>query len=300
MIELAPDVAAALAEGSAVVALESTIIAHGLPSPQNLEIALELEETVRRNGAVPATIAVVDGVAKVGLTPSELERFAEPGADIAKAGTADLAAFIASKRCAATTVSATTLLAARAGIRVFATGGIGGVHRDDPADTSADLVAIARHPVAVVSAGPKAILDLRRTLEALESLGVLVIGFETDELPSFYCRESGLRLEHRFDSAAEVAEVLRVRFDGLGEGGVLVASPIPRQAALPREEIDSVIAAALAEAAQRTIHGKALTPFLLSAIAKQTDGRAVVANRSLAVHNAEVAASIAICYSELG
>ncbi|MDQ3368387.1 MAG: pseudouridine-5'-phosphate glycosidase, partial [Myxococcota bacterium] len=241
------------------MALESTLVAHGLPWPDNLAVARELEDTVRAHGGTPATIAIVDGHVRIGLTADELERLARDGATFAKAGTTDLAVHAARGTSAATTVSATAVLAARAGIRVFATGGIGGVHRGDGADVSHDLVALARTPIAVVSAGAKAILDLPRTLETLETLGVLVIGYGTDELPAFYSPRSGLRLEHRADSAAELAAIVRQHWDHFGGGGVLVANPIPEAAAL---DVEAPIAAALAEAAAARITGKRLTPFL--------------------------------------
>ncbi|WP_428264687.1 pseudouridine-5'-phosphate glycosidase [Haliangium sp.] len=294
---VAPEVQAALADGRAVVALESTIIAHGLPYPDNLAVARALEAAVRAQGAVPATIAVVDGVARIGLGDADLERLAEHGATMAKAGAADLAVHLASAGDAATTVSATSLLAARAGIRVFATGGIGGVHRGDSGDVSSDLYTLARVPIACVSSGAKAILDLPRTMETLESLGVLVIGHRTSELPAFYTRGSGLALEHRVDDIAALAAILRARFDLLGQRGVLVANPVPAEAALDQVEIDAVIAAAVTEAEAADVRGKRLTPFLLARIAEVTAGRSVVANRALAEDNARVAGALAVAYA---
>jgi pseudouridine-5'-phosphate glycosidase len=287
------EVAEALDAVQPVVALESTIVAHGLPWPQNLEVARELEGAVRAGGAVPATIAVIDGIARIGLTPAELERLAREGPSFGKAATTDLAVAMARHSCAATTVSATSYLAAAAGIRVFATGGIGGVHRGDAFDVSHDLVALSRIPIAVVSAGAKSLLDLPRTLEALETLGVLVLGYRCDELPAFYRRSSGLRLPHRVDTVAELAAILRQHWQKLSGQGALVANPIPSEAELPAELIDAVIEAALARAAERSITGKALTPFLLAEIAAATGGRAVAANRALAIHNASVAAALA-------
>jgi pseudouridine-5'-phosphate glycosidase len=292
MIRPSEEVFAALDEERPVVALESTIIAHGLPWPENLEIGRELEAAVRAEGAVPATIAVLGGVAKIGLTDAELEHLARDGARMAKAGAADLPVAIARRSDAATTVSATCAIAARAGVHVFATGGIGGVHRGDSGDVSSDLTVLAREPIAVVSAGAKAILDLPRTLETLETLGVLVLGFATNELPAFYTRSSGLALEHRVDSAEECAAILRARF-ALGAGGVLVANPIPAEDALDPAFIDAAIAASLADAAAKHVRGKALTPFLLADLAQRTQGVAVKANRSLALNNARVAARIA-------
>jgi pseudouridine-5'-phosphate glycosidase len=275
---------------TARVALESTIVAHGLPWPDNLAIARELEATVRAGGATPATIAIVDGVVKVGLDERELERLASDGVRFAKAGTTDLAVHIARGTCAATTVSATATIAARAGIRVFATGGIGGVHRGDDGDVSHDLVALARTPIAVVSAGAKAILDLPRTLEMLETLGVLVIGYRCDELPAFYSRGSGLRLEHRVDDVTELAAIAREHWN-LGGGGILVANPIPVEAELA---IGPAIEKALADAAAAGVHGKRLTPYLLSQLSVATKGASIAANRTLALDNAEIATKLAL------
>ncbi len=292
--QLSKEVHAAIKAREAVVALESTIIAHGLPWPQNLEIARELEATVRRQGAVPATIAVIDGVARIGLSDRELERLAREGERFVKAGTADLGVVMARKGCAATTVSATAHLAHHNGLHVFATGGIGGVHRGDAFDVSHDLVALSRVQMAVVSAGAKSLLDLPRTLEAMETLGLLVLGYQCDELPAFYCRSSGLRLNHRVDSIDELAAIASAHWQNLNTGSVLVANPIPAAAELSRELIEPVIAAALARAAAEGITGKAITPYLLAEIAKATGGRAVAANRALAIHNAEVGGKLAV------
>ncbi len=299
MIEIAEEVKDALAEGTPVVALESTIIAHGLPYPENLKLGKALEAEIRVHGAVPATIAVVDGRACVGLDPAALEATANPEIHFAKAGAADLSVVIAKKACAATTVSATSALAAAAGIRLFATGGIGGVHRGDPSDVSADLLSLSRVPVAVVSAGPKAILDLPRTVEALESLAVLVLGYGCDELPAFYCRGSGISLEHRVDSAEQAAEVLHTRWQLLNQGGVLVANPAPEEVAIPRELVEQWIEKAHTAAESAGISRKALTPFLLQYIAKVSAGDAVATNCALALNNAKVAAQIAAAYSKM-
>ncbi|MEZ4401076.1 MAG: pseudouridine-5'-phosphate glycosidase [Kofleriaceae bacterium] len=293
-LTFAPAVADALERGAPVVALESTIIAHGLPYPANLDVAHQLEAAVVAEGATPATIAVVDGAVQVGLAPAQLARLATDGARFAKAGATDLAVHLARRTSAATTVSATATIAAAAGIRVFATGGIGGVHRGDAGDVSHDLTTLARIPIAVVSAGAKAILDLPRTLEVLETLGVLVIGYQTDELPGFYTRTTGLGLDHRVDDAATLAAICRLRFGTLGQGGVLVCNPIPAAAALDRVVIDAVIDDAIAAAAAAGATGKRLTPLLLSRIAAATAGAAVAANRALAVHNATVAAQLAV------
>ncbi len=287
------EVADAIAHGTPVLALESTIVAHGLPWPDNLDIGRALEREARDAGAVPATIAVFDGVAQIGLSEQRLERLAREANTFVKAGAADLALILARGGNAATTVSATAALAARAGIRVFATGGIGGVHRGDAMDVSSDLTTLARTPIAVVSAGAKAILDLPRTLEVLETLGVLVIGYGTDEFPAFYSRHSGLRLEHRCDMPEELARIAAVRW-ALGQSGILVANPIPEQAALPASLINGAIDSALAAAARDGISGKTLTPYLLSELARATAGASIRANRALALNNVRVGAALAL------
>ena len=286
------EVAAAMAQAAPVVALESTIVAHGLPWPDNLEIGRELEAAARAAGAVPATIAVFDGIAQIGLSDTQLERLAREANRFVKAGSADLPVIISRGCNAATTVSATATLAARAGIHVFATGGIGGVHRGDALDISSDLTTLARTQIALVSAGAKAILDLPRTLEVLETLGVLAIGYQTNEFPAFYSRHSGLRLEHRCETVEELSRVLQARW-ALDQGGVLIANPIPEEAALPAAQIESAIAAALALAARDGVSGKALTPFLLSELARRTSGASVRANRALALNNVRVGAALA-------
>ncbi|HEY0189813.1 MAG TPA: pseudouridine-5'-phosphate glycosidase [Kofleriaceae bacterium] len=296
-MKLSPEVAAARAARQPIVALESTIIAHGLPWPDNLAIARELETAVRGAGAVPATIAVVDGEACAGLDAQTLERVARDGARFAKAGATDLAVHVARGSSAATTVSATCVLAARAGIEVFATGGIGGVHRGDAGDVSHDLLALARTRIAVVSAGAKAILDLPRTVEQLESLGVLIIGYRTAEFPAFYTAVSGVALDHRVDTADELARIARARWhdaDAAAAGGILVCNPIPAADALDATSIDIAIATALAEATAGRIVGKRLTPFLLARLAQVTGGASIRANRALALHNAAVAAELAV------
>ena len=276
---------------SAIVALESTLVAHGLPWPDNLAVARDLEDAVRAGGAIPATIAIVDGEVRIGLDAERLEQLARDGGRFAKAGATDLAIHLARKTSAATTVSATAVLAARAGIRVFATGGIGGVHRGDSGDVSHDLVALARTPIAVVSAGAKAILDLPRTLEMLETLGVLVVGYRASEFPAFYTRSSGLVLEHRVDSIDELAAIARAHWQ-LGGGGILVANPIPEHAAIA--DLEPAIARVVAEAAAAGITGKAVTPYLLAQLATVTGGLSIRANRALALHDATVAAALAV------
>ncbi len=290
--DFSEEVAAAIAQGAPVLALESTIVAHGLPWPDNLGIGRELEAAARDAGVVPATIALFDGVAQIGLSDAQLERLAREANSFVKAGAADLPVIISRGGNAATTVSATATLAARAGISVFATGGIGGAHRGDALDISSDLTTLARTQIALVSAGAKAILDLPRTLEVLETLGVLVIGYRTNEFPAFYTRSSGLRLEHRCDTVEELARVLQARW-ALDQGGVLIANPIPEQAELPAAQIESAIVEALARAANDGISGKALTPFLLSELARTTGGASVRANRALALDNVRLGAALA-------
>ncbi len=293
-IDVDDEVRDALAAGHPVVALESTIVAHGLPWPENLDIGRALEEEVRRHGAVPATIAVVGGRIRVGIDAATLERMARAtGAERwRKAGAADLGVLCARGNDGATTVSATTFAAARAGIRVFATGGIGGVHRGDSGDVSSDLTTLAREPVAVVSAGCKAILDLPRTLEMLETLAVPVLGVRTSEFPAFYTYTSGLPLEHRVETADEAAAICAAHWS-LGGAGILVANPIPRAHALDAAQIGKAVEDALADAARNNIRGKALTPHLLAFVSRATQKRSLAANRVLALNNATFAAQLA-------
>ncbi|MBC7249400.1 MAG: pseudouridine-5'-phosphate glycosidase [Anaerolineae bacterium] len=275
-----------------VVALESTLIAHGLPYPTNLETALRLEDVIRAEGATPATIAVLSGQLRVGLNKAELEYLAR-SKNIRKVSRRDLPIVVAQGGDGATTVAATMWIAARAGIDVFATGGIGGVHRGYPFDVSADLPELARTEVAVVCAGAKSILDLPRTLEWLETWGVPVIGYGTDEFPAFYTRSSGLPVDVRVDTPLAAAEIIHARWDlGLG-GGVLIVAPVPAEAALPAEGMEEAITQALAAAEEQGIRGKALTPFLLARIAEITGGASLRANIALLENNAAIAARIA-------
>lgn len=291
------EVAAALREGRPVVALETSVVAQGLPPPQNLEAAFRCANAVRAQRAVPAAIAVIGGRMVVGASDAELHRLADPARKAAKAGARDLAALCARKADAGTTVSATCAIAERAGIRVFATGGIGGVHRRldlaEPVDVSADLVEIARRRVCVVCAGPKAILDLPATAELLESLGVPVWGFGTSELPAFFTDASGIPLEHRFDEAEAVAAALELHWDELqSAGGVLLGVPPPSP--LARAEVEPALEKAVREASRRKLPGKEVTPFLLSALAEATQGRTRAANLDLLENNARVAGAIAV------
>jgi pseudouridine-5'-phosphate glycosidase len=296
------EVETALHDGAPVVALESTIIAHGLPWPENYEIGRALEQTVRDHGAVPATIAVVDGLLAVGLYRDELERMARAqtgeGPLWSKTSAADLAARLATGGHGATTVSATSYIAARVGIRVFSTGGIGGVHRGDAMDVSSDLTTLAQTPIAVVSAGMKAILDLPRTLEVLETLGVPVVGYRTNELPAFYTRTSGLSLELTLDDVGTLARLCHHHF-ALHDTGILVANPIPKAHALDPQLVEHAITAAIQDAEAKKIRGKAMTPHLLSYVAKATNKRSLQANRALAIANAELAAELAAALRRL-
>ena len=294
LLDLHPDVAAALAAGRPVVALESTIISHGMPWPRNVETARAVEAAVRAEGAVPATIAVLGGRLKVGLGNDELAALARPGAGVVKASRRDLGWLVAQRRDGATTVAATMQIAALAGLRVFATGGIGGVHRgaERSFDVSADLQELARTPVAVVCAGAKSILDLGLTLEYLETHGVPVVGHGTDTLPAFWCRDSEHRVDHRLDTPGEIAALLGAHWS-LGGGGVVVANPIPAEHALPRAAVDAAIAQALAEADAQRITGMAITPFLLQRVNALTGGDSLAANIQLVLANARLAAQIA-------
>lgn len=290
-----PEVENARAQGRPIVALESTIITHGMPFPQNVETARQVEAEVRDNGAVPATIAVLDGKIHAGLTDTELQSLGR-ARDVMKLSRADLAVCLATGRTGSTTVAATMICASRAGIAVFATGGIGGVHRGAEAsfDVSADLRELAETPVTVVSAGAKAILDLPKTLEVLETLGVPVIAFGQDEFPAFWSRSSGLPAPLRLDSPAEIAAAHRCRAELGLPGGQLVANPIPVEAEIPRAVITPFIEAALADAARQGLSAKAVTPFLLKRIFELTEGRSLTANIALVLNNARLAAQIAI------
>ena len=290
------EVERALCGGHPVVALESTILCHGLPFPANLETHRAAEEAVRREGAVPALVSVVDGVPRAGFSPAEVESLARAGRSVRKATTRDLGLLAARRESGATTVAATMAIASAAGIRVFATGGIGGVHRGvaQTFDVSADLLELSRTRVAVVASGAKAVLDLPKTLEALETLGVPVLGFGTSEFPAFWIRGSGLPLEVCCDDAREVAGVVLAHWSWPVAGGVLVANPVPVEAALAKEDVDEAIERSLAAAQAAGVTGKAVTPYLLARLAEETGGRTVAANRALVVSNAAVAARIAV------
>ncbi|MBK7060457.1 MAG: pseudouridine-5'-phosphate glycosidase [Rubrivivax sp.] len=301
VLDCHPEVQTALAAGAPVVALESTLIAHGMPWPHNLETGRRLEAEVRRHGAVPATIAVLGGRLKVGLSAAELEGLARGGARVAKASRRDLALLVATGADGATTVAATMIVAALAGIKVFATGGIGGVHRgaERSFDISADLLELAQTPVAVVCAGAKSILDLGLTLEVLETHGVPVIGYRCSSLPAFYVRDSGHALAQRLDQPEALALAMHAHWQLGLKGGLVIANPIPAQHEMPRERIDAAIDQALAEAAAQGIQGKASTPFLLARVADLTGGDSLAANIALVLNNAALAAQVALAYVAL-
>lgn len=301
LVSMSPVVKAALQNGQPLVALESTIISHGMPYPKNVATALQVEAAVRESGAVPATIAVIGGQLRAGLSESEIEYLGKKGTAVSKVSRRDLPVLVAREGDGATTVAATMIIAALAGIRVFATGGIGGVHRgaERTMDISADLQELARTNVAVVCAGAKSILDLRLTLEYLETMGVPVLGFQTDELPAFYTRTSGLLVDYRMESPAEVAQVLHTKWQLGLRGGAVIANPIPEAFAMPREEMERVIGQAIEEAGQQGVTGKALTPFLLSRIEQLTRGDSLQANIELVLNNARLAGAVSVALSDL-
>jgi pseudouridine-5'-phosphate glycosidase len=296
---LSPEVSAALAARQPVVALESTIIAHGMAYPANVETALAVEEVVRNHGAVPATIAIIAGQLKAGLSREEIERFGKEGPGIMKVSVRDLPFVVGRGLDGATTVAATMRIAAMAGIPVFATGGMGGVHRGagETFDVSADLTEMTHSNVALVTAGAKAILDLPLTLERLETDGVPVVGYRTGEFPAFYSRSSGLKVPMRAETPGEVAAIMRSKWELGLEGAVVVANPIPEADEIPASEIEPVITAALAEAGRLGIRGKDVTPFLLAEIVKATKGRSLQANIALVKNNAKVASEIAAAFA---
>ncbi len=296
-LDISPEVKEALDAGRPVVALESTIISHGMPYPQNVETALRVENTIRENGAVPATIAVIGGRLKAGLSRDEIEHLGRSGRAVAKASRRDLPVLVAQGRDGATTVTTTMIIAAMAGIRVFATGGIGGVHRGAQVtmDISADLEELARTPVMVICAGAKSILDLGLTLEYLETKGVPVIGYGTEELPAIYTRRSGFKVDYRLDTPEELAAAFRSKLEmGLG-GGMLVTNPIPEEYSMDPERIGAAIDEAVAEAERLGIRGKETTPFLLARIKDITGGDSLASNIQLVLNNARLAARTAKC-----
>ena len=300
-LDVAPEVAEALAQGKPVVALESTIISHGMPYPQNVETALNVEQIIRDNGAVPATIAIIGGRLKAGLTPEELEYFGKKGQAIHKASRRDLAVLCARGEDGATTVTTTMIIAHMAGIKIFATGGIGGVHRgaETTMDISADLEELGQTPVMVVCAGAKSILDLGLTLEYLETKGVPVIGYGTEELPAFYTRQSGFKVDYQIDTPEELAAAFKMQHELGMHGGMLVTNPIPEEFAMPKAVIDAAIDQAIAECNANGIHGKETTPFLLARVAELTGGNSLASNIRLVYNNAMVAAKTAAAYCKM-
>lgn len=298
-LDISPEVQQALAHGQPVVALESTIISHGMPFPQNVATALQVESEVRVHGAVPATIAIIQGRLKAGLSTGDIEMLGRGGRDVVKVSRRDLPFIVAAGQTGATTVASTMIIAAMAGIRIFATGGIGGVHRNaqQSFDISADLQELAQTPVAVVCAGAKSILDLRLTLEYLETHGVPVVGYQTNRLPAFFTRDSAFSVDYRLDSAADIARALHAQWAMSLKGGMVIANPIPEAFAMPRGAIDGAIEQALQEAQQQGIGGKEATPFLLARVCELTGGDSLAANIQLVLNNARLAAAIG---AELG
>lgn len=295
-LDVSEEVATALKEGRAVVALESTIISHGMPYPKNVETALNVEKVVRENGAVPATIAIIGGRLKAGLSKEEIEYLGKTGQGVTKVSRRDLPVIVAKGMDGATTVATTMIIAAMAGIKVFATGGIGGVHRgaETTMDISADLEELSFTPVVVVCAGAKAILDLGLTLEYLETKGVPIIGYQTEELPAFYSRKSGFKVDYRLDTPLEIAKAFYVKQELNMQGGMLVCNPIPEEYAMDDEVINKAIDQAIRESVEQGIKGKATTPFLLARVVELTGGDSLESNIKLVYNNAMVAARTAV------
>lgn len=299
-LDITPEITQALADGKPVVALESTIISHGMPYPQNVEMAAQVEQVIRNEGAVPATIAIMDGKLKVGLSNDDIERLAKEGQNATKVSRRDVAFIIASGKIGATTVASTMIISALAGIKIFATGGIGGVHRgaETSFDISADLEELAQTNVAVICAGIKSILDLGLTLEYLETKGVPVIGYQTDSLPAFYARSSAHSVDYNLQNPADIAQVLKVKWDIGLKGGAIIANPVPVEYAMPEAEIGKYIDQALHEANEQNILGKLATPFLLARVSELTQGKSLATNIALVLNNAKLAAQIAIAYND--
>ena len=299
-MDITPEVAEAIAAGKPVVALESTILSHGMPYPENVAFAAEVEKVIRAEGAIPATLAIIDGRLKAGLTEEELLVMCK-GEGVLKASRRDLPIVVANKLTAATTVATTMILANLAGIRFFATGGIGGVHRggEDSMDVSADLQELAHTPVAVICAGAKMILDIGRTLEYLETMGVPVLGMDTDDFPAFYCRKSGFGVDFNAKTPADVAAIAKVKWDMGLEGGMLIGNPVPEEYAMDFDEMSAVIDKAMAAADAAGVKGKHITPFLLAHIVELTGGDSLKTNMQLAFNNARTAARIAVEYSKM-
>ncbi|MCD2477443.1 pseudouridine-5'-phosphate glycosidase [Mammaliicoccus lentus] len=299
-IQFSEEVEQAKKEGKAIIALESTIISHGMPYPQNVDMAKKVEQIVRDNGGVPATIAIIDGTIKVGLNDEELELLASAD-DVAKVSRRDIAEILATKRIGATTVASTMICAQLADIQFFVTGGIGGVHKgaEQTMDISADLDELSKTKVAVVCAGAKSILDLDKTLEYLETKGVPVVGYQTDELPAFFTRESGLKLNTRIDDVKTIAKLAEVQWDLGLDSGIVIANPVPEEDQLEPSFINGIIDNAVKKAEEQSIHGKDSTPFLLGEIVKQSEGKSLETNIKLVYHNAKIGTQIAVEYANL-
>ena len=300
-LDVTPEIAEAIKANKPVVALESTILSHGMPYPENLEFAHKVEEIIRGKGAIPATTAIIGGKLKVGLNAQELEIMCK-SKEVGKVSRRDVAVYLATNQTGATTVATTMLIASLAGIKVFATGGIGGVHRgaETTMDISADLQELAHTPVYVVCAGCKSILDIGLTLEYLETFGVPVLGYQTENFPAFYCRESGFGVDYKVNDAAEAAKIIKTKVDLGLKGGGLIANPIPEEYGMDSKEMDVIIQKALDSAKADHIHGKATTPYLLAHIKDYTEGRSLASNLQLAYNNARVASDIAVELSKLG
>jgi len=298
-LDIKPEVAEALQNKQPIVALESTIISHGMPYPKNMETALHVEAVVRDEGAIPATIALMDGKIKVGLTEAEIKLLAQKGREVIKTSRRDMPYVLSHKLTGATTVAATMIAAEKAGIKVFATGGIGGVHRgaSETFDISADLQELAKTNVAVICAGIKSILDLGLTLEYLETMGVPILGYQTDELPAFYTRKSGFKVDYKMESPQEIADLLQVKWDTGLTGGVVIANPVPEAYALDEQIMKKAIEQALDEQQKAGIKGKESTPFLLEKVKELTSGQSLVSNIELVLNNARLAAQIAQSFS---
>ena len=299
-LSVTPEIRQAVAEGRPVVALESMILSHGMPFPENVEFAHKVEEIVRGEGAIPATTAIIGGKLKVGLTPEELDIMCK-GEGVGKVSRRDVATYLVTGQIGATTVATTMLIASLAGVKIFATGGIGGVHRNGQytMDISADLQEFANTPVAVVTAGAKQILDIGRTLEYLETYGVPVLGFKTDEFPAFYCKTSGFKLDYNAQSEEEIAKIMKTKWDLGLKGGIVIGNPIPDEYAMDFKEMEGVINEAIRLADEKGIRGKNITPFLLATIKDMTGGESFASNLQLAYNNARVASRIAVAYSKL-
>lgn len=300
-LEVSEEIKLAIEEGKPVVALESTIISHGMPYPKNVETALEVEKVVRDHGAIPATIAIIGGILKVGLTAEEIEYLGKEGLSVTKCSRRDLPIVVAKKMDGATTVATTMIIAKMAGVKVFATGGIGGVHRGatETMDISADLTELANTDVTVVCAGIKSILDIGLTLEYLETQGVTVLGYESDRLPAFYLRDSGFGVDARVDSGVEVADMMHAKW-GMGlRGGFVVGNPVPEEFEEDREQVTNAIEQALVELDEKGIKGKDSTPFLLARVKDLTKGESLETNIQLVYNNAKIASAIAVAYSKL-